>query len=401
MSLHDRLFTAPAEPGDDAQLGRLGGDGAHRSRGRPTAAGATVARAVPARGRRGARRRWRHRRSAGAARRAGGDRRLDPPWTAQLRRGHRTAPLRRRVGGRVARPPRRRRPAAGLARHRRRGDRRGRARPRPRSWRPGSSSASRAPGSARSTHRRRRSWRGRWRPAHPGPRVAGALVVDLSSLWAGPLCAQLLTAAGARTVKVESTSRPDGARRGPAPFYDLLHAGQDSVALDFRDHRDVDRLRTLLAAADIVIEASRPRALAQLGIDAAGMRRGGLGGVDLDHRLRARRAGGAAGGVRRRRRGGRRAHRRRPHRSGVLRRRRRRPTGRVDRGGGGAGVPRGGRQLARRRGDGPGRRVVRPPAAVARTVDRPGRPAPSAAACRTGGAARSRHAPSCSDDWRT
>ncbi len=103
----------------------------------------------------------------------------------------------------------------------------------------------------------------------PRPSVAGALVVDLSSLWAGPLCAQLLTAAGARTVKVESTSRPDGARRGPAPFYDLLHAGQDSVALDFRDHRDVDRLRTLLAAADVVVEASRPRALAQLGIDAA------------------------------------------------------------------------------------------------------------------------------------
>ena len=81
------------------------------------------------------------------------------------------------------------------------------------------------------------------RPLATGPRrasLAGALVVDLSSLWAGPLCGHLLTVAGARTVKVESTGRPDGARRGPAPFYDLLHAGQESVALDFRDHRDVD-----------------------------------------------------------------------------------------------------------------------------------------------------------------
>ena len=51
------------------------------------------------------------------------------------------------------------------------------------------------------------------------------------------------------------------------------------------------------------------------------------------------------------------------------------PLAGLDRGGGGAGVPRGRRQLARRRGDGPGRRLVRPPAAVARTVDRPGRPA--------------------------
>ncbi|MET0325260.1 MAG: CoA transferase [Ilumatobacteraceae bacterium] len=104
----------------------------------------------------------------------------------------------------------------------------------------------------------------------PRPRLADALVVDLSSLWAGPLCGHVLTLAGAGSVvKVESTTRPDGARRGPPAFFDLLHAGQRSVALDLRDRADVERLRTLLLAADIVIESSRPRALAQLGIDAA------------------------------------------------------------------------------------------------------------------------------------
>ena len=40
------------------------------------------------------------------------------------------------------------------------------------------------------------------------------MVVDLSSLWAGPLVGHLLLRAGARVVKVESTTRPDGARRG-------------------------------------------------------------------------------------------------------------------------------------------------------------------------------------------
>ena len=40
-------------------------------------------------------------------------------------------------------------------------------------------------------------------------------MVDLSSLWAGPLCGQLLAAAGADVVKVESLARPDGARHGP------------------------------------------------------------------------------------------------------------------------------------------------------------------------------------------
>jgi crotonobetainyl-CoA:carnitine CoA-transferase CaiB-like acyl-CoA transferase len=41
------------------------------------------------------------------------------------------------------------------------------------------------------------------------------------------------------------------------------------VVLDFADANDRQRLLALIAAADIVIEAARPRALAQLGIDAA------------------------------------------------------------------------------------------------------------------------------------
>ena len=101
------------------------------------------------------------------------------------------------------------------------------------------------------------------------------LVVDLSALWAGPLAGSLLGAAGARVIKVESTRRPDGARGGGPEIFDLLNAGKASVALDFSDAADVRMLRRLVAAADIVIESSRPRALAGLGIDAeAEARRG-------------------------------------------------------------------------------------------------------------------------------
>lgn len=105
------------------------------------------------------------------------------------------------------------------------------------------------------------------------PPLAGRpLVVDLSSLWAGPLCTRLLGERGSRVVKVEATGRPDGARQGPPAFFDLLHAGQRSVALDFRDPAGLDRLRRLVGAADVVVEGSRPRALAQLGIAPAGQR---------------------------------------------------------------------------------------------------------------------------------
>lgn len=91
------------------------------------------------------------------------------------------------------------------------------------------------------------------------------LVVDLSSLWAGPLCANLLGLAGARVVKVESTTRKDGARAHPR-FFDLLHAGHDLVTLDLRSTEGVDRLHGLVNEADIIIEASRPRALDHLGL---------------------------------------------------------------------------------------------------------------------------------------
>jgi crotonobetainyl-CoA:carnitine CoA-transferase CaiB-like acyl-CoA transferase len=127
-------------------------------------------------------------------------------------------------------------------------------------------------------------------PEHPMPRpvtetvfgdvgpvssLDGLLVIDLSSLWAGPLCTHLLQLAGARVVKVESPHRPDGARDGPRPFFDLLHAGQEAVAIDFRRDEGRDALRMLIGAADVVIEASRPRALEQLGISAEAVLRDG------------------------------------------------------------------------------------------------------------------------------
>jgi crotonobetainyl-CoA:carnitine CoA-transferase CaiB-like acyl-CoA transferase len=95
----------------------------------------------------------------------------------------------------------------------------------------------------------------------------GRLVVDLSAMWAGPLCARLLGLAGMRVVKVESTRRPDGARGGDARFFDWLHGGHASVALDLATAGGREALAQLVAAADVVIESSRPRALAQLGID--------------------------------------------------------------------------------------------------------------------------------------
>lgn len=100
-------------------------------------------------------------------------------------------------------------------------------------------------------------------------RQSSPLVVDLSALWAGPLCSHLLQAAGARVIRVESVRRPDPIRHTAPAFFNALNAGKESVVLDFRDPADLRKLRALLARADIVVSSARPRALVQLGLEPA------------------------------------------------------------------------------------------------------------------------------------
>jgi CoA-transferase family III len=95
-------------------------------------------------------------------------------------------------------------------------------------------------------------------------RLQGLLVADLSSMWAGPLCGQLLARAGATVVKVESPRRPDGTRAGEPSFFDWINNEKLCYGLDFDSQ--ATELRELLSVCDIVIEGSRPAALARRGL---------------------------------------------------------------------------------------------------------------------------------------
>ncbi|PXX05193.1 CoA transferase [Mycolicibacterium moriokaense] len=97
----------------------------------------------------------------------------------------------------------------------------------------------------------------------PPRKPTGLLVADLSSMWAGPLCGQLLAQAGAIVVKVETAGRPDGTRFGQSAFFDWMNSGKLSYVVDFDEP---SRLQHLLEAADVVIESSRPAALAHRGL---------------------------------------------------------------------------------------------------------------------------------------
>ncbi|MFT3866560.1 MAG: CoA transferase [Solirubrobacterales bacterium] len=103
------------------------------------------------------------------------------------------------------------------------------------------------------------------REARDPTRTTAPLVVNLGALWAAPLCAQLLHRAGRRVVDVEATNRPDAT---PPGLRRPLREGHATIRSDLATDAGRDRLAALLAEADVVIEASRPRALRQLGLDA-------------------------------------------------------------------------------------------------------------------------------------
>lgn len=94
----------------------------------------------------------------------------------------------------------------------------------------------------------------------------GLGVLDLSTLWAGPLCGAVLAALGASVTKVESVRRPDPGRVSTPEFFRRLNGAKANLALDFADPGDRARLKEMILAAEVVITSARPRAFDQLGL---------------------------------------------------------------------------------------------------------------------------------------
>jgi len=99
------------------------------------------------------------------------------------------------------------------------------------------------------------------RPAGKPPRV-----VDMSALWAGPMCGAILAEAAADVLKVESVRRPDPTRGSMPAFFERLNGRKRQLALDLADPSDQARLRDEILAADVLITSARPRAFVSLGL---------------------------------------------------------------------------------------------------------------------------------------
>lgn len=106
--------------------------------------------------------------------------------------------------------------------------------------------------------------------------LAGITVVDLTQYVAGPFCTQLLGDLGCDVIKIEPPQggdpyRPQGPEfvNGEASLFLALNASKRSLALDFRREKGAQVLRRLLLRADVLVENSRPGALAKVGLDYA------------------------------------------------------------------------------------------------------------------------------------
>jgi len=97
--------------------------------------------------------------------------------------------------------------------------------------------------------------------------LAGLRVLDVSTLFAGPMAAMHLGDLGAEVIKIEHPRRPDPSRgHGPAKdghnlWWKTLGRNKRTVTLDLSQEAGQDVLARLAATADVMIENFRPDTL--------------------------------------------------------------------------------------------------------------------------------------------
>ncbi len=107
--------------------------------------------------------------------------------------------------------------------------------------------------------------------------LAGLKVLELARILAGPWAGQLLADLGAEVIKVERAGVGDDTRQwgppfaadGAAAYFHACNRGKNSVAVDFEDAGDLERVRSLAGQSDVVIENFKVGALRKFGLDHA------------------------------------------------------------------------------------------------------------------------------------
>lgn len=88
-------------------------------------------------------------------------------------------------------------------------------------------------------------------------------VIDLSALWAGPLCGGLLAEAGFDVTKIEDPRRPDPSPNSTPQLNQRINGRKRHLAMSLQDLKLIE----MIANARILITSARPHALARAGLD--------------------------------------------------------------------------------------------------------------------------------------
>lgn len=111
-------------------------------------------------------------------------------------------------------------------------------------------------------------------PVVAGP-LAGIRVLDISTLFAGPLSATFLGDFGADVTKIEHPAKPDASRgHGPAKngvnlWWKTLGRNKRTATLNLGSPDGADLLKRLVVEADVLIENFRPGTLERWGLGPA------------------------------------------------------------------------------------------------------------------------------------
>ena len=110
--------------------------------------------------------------------------------------------------------------------------------------------------------------------------LTGIKVLELARVLAGPWMGQILAELGAEVIKVEAPEGdetrgwgPPFASDGAAAYFHCCNRGKRSIALDFKNHDDLNIAKQLATNADILIENFKVGGLAKFGLDYAALAR--------------------------------------------------------------------------------------------------------------------------------
>ena len=101
--------------------------------------------------------------------------------------------------------------------------------------------------------------------------LAGLNVADFSMVYAGPICARMLSDCGASVTKVEPLGLGDTVR-GNARIFAHFNAGKSSVQIDLGSIEGQELAHRLIDEADVLIENYRPGVMRRFGLDYASVK---------------------------------------------------------------------------------------------------------------------------------